>query len=1771
MVDYSEILMQSMDVLVNKRLSELEFDKTIICTVIDASNAENGEYEVTDGATTFSAYSKDVTFKEEDSVYVTIPNGDYGNQKLIVGKHVSPGESLTYISPLDSFINITGDLCNFTSTASLLANSKNTITKNGESLDVPNRKTIWKATVQNGKGFERLGIQAEFKTWLKKLRVNSGNFGLCLFVSYIDKASVNAEDSVKVAQFVLDSDDMYGNPYNFESFYSQSKTFDVSFIKGQITDLELVFYQDANFGTSTGEAAPTKDSVTGNTLMDNIFVQNVQVGFGYDITKFDDDAVLIYCLNEPTYNLNNLTQENHKTLKLRWIRATNEGIYSVDAEDEIPENAEIHWYKYQLKIQDEVDELAGPLWFEIEEGRNKLTLEVDPDTTEYSQQYKAIIEVPSRQWITNQLDEEMNIDYKLLVINAEGKGDDSDEKKLLNQYEFDIQSQRKIYASEPIEFKSEVPVFDKMTADLINGLQILVDEKGYKGNYLLYNLSNQIQNSNEATKMRVMRATYKSLVTGEQTLDGAESIVWKIPLTNSMIYPPEDGKEYKSTDAATSYWVENGFAYIKRLSGKSAAIAQDPGTVSDWSCEQKFRIKDYYQESATNNTVYCYVIKNNVAYEASQEMTFGPMGTNGTDFTFRMSFESDNVGITGQGNQIIKVNLSMFDFNNEKVPNFWNNGVNISWYHLNDADKDRLYFCDEFGNKLSTAPTINADKCFYIRYVGGASIPHAAILQAQVTADPTVAAGTKVLNAVKLTCYLPIPYRANKDYCGIEGATKILYDSSGTKADYYKERYRLWAVDGLDQKEITDGVTWAIFHPSYEAGKDGSVVIDGWTYNEENPEDETPIGVEAAKNHAPTFFPRLTAANTITVPSMYTELDGKTDRDIYVTATRNGTLVWSQPIMMTRDAFSSTMLNAWDGGLTIDEENGTILSTMIGAGKKDSENRFEGVMMGDVTDAISSSTLLGLYGFNKGIQSFGWKIDGTGFIGKSGQGQIIFDGNRGTISSGIWSISKQRIGMEIDLDGPTAANKISTGSSMKMYGAAGQVEIDTSKDSKNLFVIKGRTNPVKADGTTPINNYFNFKYSDMLKISVDVAAARREDTNNKPTGTDEVSTPTSFYLQSLGYTPKGDNPKGTRLDLQNGYFYSFGQYGRIQFATGNTTFFRLADADNNVLFIIKGGTKNGSANADSDNADGTDAIATVSSYYLQSSNFNSSDKTGTRLDLQKGKYTSYGKSGRIEMAPDTNTFFRLADASNNVLFVIKTSNNDSDSDPGSEGDGAVSGVATVSQYYIQSSNFSSSDKKGTRLDLQSGKYTSYGTAGYVIIDSNHAGLFRVGAKSSDKYYNLMYVGSSSSYYIQNLAWATSSGTTGSKWNLNNGRFDAKSTGGSIAIHPDTPSGLFVVKVGTGENEKIILNVGTTYYLQSSDYNTDNHKGVRFDLATGKITAFNFQVDAYKTDGKYIKINSGAETYPLNVNGNFLVGWDGSTILKGNATLTVQSGKIQSGKDGDTKGKYYSLNEGGGHIGGWYLTSNSFQSWNPSGTAGDYSSQMGTDGTMKLDGKKWTLRLDENRFSVYPHGENGYSLLKAGIVLDSSRIDLSMDSTHRISIGSSMINISSDGWMLAMGGTTIGTPQGPYTNSGITLGKSSGTRIHLTDSSIRIEAKNGGLIILNGSAGIISAGTNASGARDGIPTIFFGSTTLSIKSNGNGKVTVDGNGILLEGDNMYLKGSTLWVNDTQSGYTGSFSVKTGMFKSRSLSFVKGILVSVGSETDDDKGDNPWAES
>ena len=111
---------------------------------------------------------------------------------------------------------------------------------------------------------------------------------------------------------------------------------------------------------------------------------------------------------------------------------------------------------------------------------------------------------------------------------------------------------------------------------------------------------------------------------------------------------------------------------------------------------------------------------------------------------------------------------------------------------------------------------------------------------------------------------------------------------------------------------------------------------------------------------------------------------------------------WIQPLIISQNKYASSLLNQWDGSLTINEKDGTILSTMVGAGIKNKDNTFSGVLMGDVEKGSGDDAIkeLGLYGYHHGVQSYGFKVDGTAFLGKAGAGRIDFDGNKGIIESG---------------------------------------------------------------------------------------------------------------------------------------------------------------------------------------------------------------------------------------------------------------------------------------------------------------------------------------------------------------------------------------------------------------------------------------------------------------------------------------------------------------------------------------------------------------------------------------------------------------------------------------------------------------------------------------------------------------------------------------------------------------------------------------------------
>ena len=122
--------------------------------------------------------------------------------------------------------------------------------------------------------------------------------------------------------------------------------------------------------------------------------------------------------------------------------------------------------------------------------------------------------------------------------------------------------------------------------------------------------------------------------------------------------------------------------------------------------------------------------------------------------------------------------------------------------------------------------------------------------------------------------------------------------------------------------------------------------------------------------------------------------------DTFWVETSNFTLYHT--VICFLNTFGNEAINSWDGTSLVIEngENGGkayVLAPQIGAGTKDSKtNKFTGVVMGEDT----GQQKIGLYGYQKGVNTFGLTKDGIAYFGKSGKGRIIINGDDAVIYGG---------------------------------------------------------------------------------------------------------------------------------------------------------------------------------------------------------------------------------------------------------------------------------------------------------------------------------------------------------------------------------------------------------------------------------------------------------------------------------------------------------------------------------------------------------------------------------------------------------------------------------------------------------------------------------------------------------------------------------------------------------------------------------------------------
>lgn len=410
-------------------------------------------------------------------------------------------------------------------------------------------------------------------------------------------------------------------------------------------------------------------------------------------------------------------------------------------------------------------------------------------------------------------------------------------------------------------------------------------------------------------------------------------------------------------------------------------------------------------------------------------------------------------------------------------------------------------------------------------------------------------------DGVNLSAFLPIPISLNLDeYHRLEGPATVIYNYKGDNCTYIRLPYKLY-------------------------DKDGKEIVGKYTITEGN------------------YYPKLNENNFLVPQNLFIS---NNSYNIVLNCSVDNKIVWQQPIYIGQNRYPSPMLNNWDGKLTLNEENDTILSTMVGAGRKETDNSFSGVLMGDIQTGTGNDIIdtIGLYGYHHGAQSFGFKVDGTAFIGKSGTGRIEFDGTKGTITSREYK--ENGSGTILDFDDGFLLLRNEDKTFVRLSESTPYFQVNDGK--KNLIEIANSTYYLQS------SNFNNTNEESLGGTKIDLNNGKITSYNFE---IKDIKGNLLFHIDNDDYYLQSSNfnsilKTGSKIDIGNGIITSYnfsldagdGNSG-IQINSNGEPYLRIKN-ENNILIE-----------------------ASKENLYLQSNGYKEGTQ-GIKFNLAKGSLNAYG-------------------------------------------------------------------------------------------------------------------------------------------------------------------------------------------------------------------------------------------------------------------------------------------------------------------------------------------------------------------------------------------------------------------------------------------------------------------------------------------------------------------------------------------------------------------
>lgn len=1019
MASYEETLCQAMQLIAENAVKNAGYDKTIQATIISCEDKTTGCYKVQYQDNIFLAYSADtkVNYSKGNLVYILIPNSNFDNNKTILGSVTKMGSDYIDVTDEKDQYEIIGNnicqqdkefkLSTYETAVKVLYDAEALIDDLGLS-EFDAGEYLSSAT--------SLMLTASIKTSIVASQRYLGNYGLLVEAEYKDNAGT---DTIVSKSYVLDVNTMTGNPYKYAQTSSQYNFYIANGVNFKRFTKISLFVKDFPEQKKSEEILPEDYDITISNIGIYAAKKNEADESGYSISfsvpeglyfnerQTDDKHITATAkaknvaltaesanmsyywfiqdnsigLDNPDYCLyggrgwkclNQYNTLSDDPVIREWLPASAEYVLTLD-------NAKL--YDNQLKVVILYNDIILSNTISIKNYAAKHQVSIDSDITQFyfdNGSTKLTCNVTNAEsltltchWVKYESDGSSTV-LDSHTNSIQVKASDIVEFAI---YECTVYYEDELYGTASITLYNSLTMEGSYHIEIENGTQVFkYNEDGVSP------ASSSLAQPQELKDLKIILYDNLGNQIGDSVISQC-SIEWKVPTTNSMLN-------------------------IANVNSDITSEKNEDYDLYKNSASLKMGIANTYNYNNTNNNIEARLVYNGIRLTASTNFIFikeGEVGSNGTDIVCRI------IPDTVDNNYSFPVCIYFKDqhiypnFNSISgdIPKFkvllFENGEEITY------DKVEWSFLTNNYGRTSAEVKIEDPTFYSVDSTGKVSCrltsdeEPANILQAKVTYNGNIYYATLPLVTIEL--------KGNYDAVLTNGFYYAEYNNSGNSAKYDSSTpFKFTVLDNGKDISLADDV-------AYTYGVVGSYYNNGSWVSQKH------LTLSAAKLDK----------NKKSVKPSLTYQDETLNNAVWCIVKKNNVDIihFHIPVHFYLNRHGFANLNDWNGnGIELNSDGGYILTPQVGAGKKDTNNRFTGLLMGEVKESGASKSEIGLFGFLNGLRTIFLDAEtGTAEFGIPGGGQIRIDpsSNEAIIESGDFQEKDSThigSGMQINLSTP---------------------------------------------------------------------------------------------------------------------------------------------------------------------------------------------------------------------------------------------------------------------------------------------------------------------------------------------------------------------------------------------------------------------------------------------------------------------------------------------------------------------------------------------------------------------------------------------------------------------------------------------------------------------------------------------------------------------------------------------------------------------------------